>query len=77
VEFAEERRERLARAFCEYGPTSEHFLQEGRYILASQPESLIIFERLANARFHLQDTWEDRLPETMLTDMAKIWGTAL
>lgn len=77
VEFAEQWRERLERAYRDYGPTSEHFLDEGRYMLASQPESLIIFERLANASFVLQDIWEDTLPDHMLKDMAKIWGTAL
>ncbi|MFE2725432.1 hypothetical protein [Kitasatospora sp. NPDC059327] len=77
VQFAEEWRDRLQRAYQDYGPTSEHFLGEGRYMLASQPESLIIFERLANASFLLQGTWEDALPDSMLKDMAKIWGTAL
>ncbi|MGW7200402.1 hypothetical protein ACWGH9_30555, partial [Streptomyces chryseus] len=77
AEFAERFRRRIQRAYADYGPTSDHFLKHGRYMLASQPESLIIFERLANARFRLQDTWDGRLPETMLTDMAQIWGVAL
>ncbi|WP_327188281.1 hypothetical protein [Streptomyces sp. NBC_01334] len=76
--FAEDFRERLERAYADYGPTSAHFLAHGRYLLASQPESLIIFERLTNARFRLQTTWEEgELSETMLTDMASAWGTAL
>ncbi|QIK04710.1 hypothetical protein G7Z12_37715 [Streptomyces sp. ID38640] len=77
MEFAEHERERLERAYQDYGPTSEHFLEHGRYMLASQPESLIIFERLANARYMLDATWEDNLEKHLLTDMAKIWGTAL
>ena len=77
VEFAEVWRNRLERAYQDYGPASEHFLTHGRYLLASQPESLIIFERLANARFLLQDIWEAHLPENMLADMAKAWGVSL
>ncbi|MCX4834362.1 RelA/SpoT domain-containing protein [Streptomyces sp. NBC_01016] len=78
AEFTERFRERIQRNYADYGPTSAHFLQHGRYLLASQPESLIIFERLANARFRLKSTWKkSELPETMLTDMAQIWGTAL
>ncbi|ALO91220.1 hypothetical protein SHL15_9285 [Streptomyces hygroscopicus subsp. limoneus] len=78
--FAEHFRKRLERNYADYGPTSTHFLEHGRYLLASQPESLIIFERLNNvrSRFELQDAWEDsELPETMLTDMAHIWGIGL
>ncbi|KOV50844.1 hypothetical protein ADL00_42565 [Streptomyces sp. AS58] len=79
-EFAEHFRERLQRDYADYGPTSAHFLEHGRYLLASQPESLIIFERLSNvrSRFELQNAWDDsELPETMLTDMAQIWGIGL
>ncbi|MER6641056.1 hypothetical protein ABT285_36720 [Streptomyces microflavus] len=76
--FAEHFRERLKRAYTDYGPNSAHFLEHGRYLLASQPESLIIFERLTNAPFLLKSTWEDgELPESMLTDMASAWGTPL
>ncbi|MFE1056970.1 hypothetical protein [Streptomyces rochei] len=78
AEFADHYRERLERAYADYGPTSAHFLEHGRYLLASQPESLIIFERLTKARFRLQEAWrQGELPETMLTDMASAWGTAL
>ncbi|MEU6965747.1 hypothetical protein [Streptomyces chrestomyceticus] len=74
VEFAEEHRARIERAYEQYGPTSEQFLDHGRYLLVSQPESLIIFERLAHARYDLQDTWEGNLEDRLLTDMARIWG---
>ncbi|MFD7499348.1 hypothetical protein ACFV8T_45170 [Streptomyces sp. NPDC059832] len=78
AKFTERFRERIQRNYDDYGPSSAHFLEHGRYLLASQPESLIIFERLANARFRLKSTWnKSELPETMLTDMAQIWGTAL
>ncbi|MFE5688158.1 hypothetical protein [Streptomyces sp. NPDC056512] len=78
AEFTERFRERIQRNYDDYGPSSAHFLEHGRYLLASQPESLIIFERLANARFRLKSTWnKSELPETMLTDMAQIWGIAL
>jgi ppGpp synthetase/RelA/SpoT-type nucleotidyltranferase len=79
AQFAERFRERIQRAYTDYGPNSAHFLKHGRYLLASQPESLIIFERLANnARFRLRGAWDaSDLPENMLTDMAQIWGVAL
>ncbi|MEU0447520.1 hypothetical protein [Streptomyces tendae] len=78
LEFTERFRERLERNYADYGPTSAHFLQHGRYLLASQPESLIIFERLNNARFRLKRTWDrSHLPESMLADMAEIWGNGL
>ncbi|MFE4687514.1 hypothetical protein ACFRNJ_43220 [Streptomyces sp. NPDC056721] len=80
TQFAERFRERLERAYTEYGPTSALFLKHGRYLLASQPESLIIFERLSTirSRFGLQIAWKhSELPDSMLTDMAQIWGVAL
>ncbi|MFD4998600.1 hypothetical protein [Streptomyces buecherae] len=80
TQFAEDFRERLERAYTDYGPTSDHFRKHGRYLLASQPVSLIIFERLSRvrSRFELQNAWDDsELPETMLTDMAQIWGIGL
>ncbi|MEU9033186.1 hypothetical protein AB0D46_37960 [Streptomyces sp. NPDC048383] len=77
AEFAEKYRVRIQRAYADYGPTSDHFLKHGRYMLASQPESLIIFERLIHARYRLKSTWNGRLPHTMLTDMAEIWGVSL
>ncbi|MGN7136035.1 hypothetical protein [Streptomyces pseudogriseolus] len=79
TQFADRFRERIQRAYTDYGPNSAHFLKHGRYLLASQPESLIIFERLANnARFRLRSAWDtSELPDNMLTDMAQVWGVAL
>ncbi|MFH9121462.1 hypothetical protein [Streptomyces globisporus] len=75
--FAVDRRPDLERAYKDYGPASDQFLQHGRYILASQPESLIIFERLSTAKLLLQGFWSDELPESMLSDMANAWGVSL
>ncbi|MER7487778.1 hypothetical protein ABTY20_18095 [Streptomyces sp. NPDC126497] len=75
--FVEDRREDLERAYKDFGPNSDHFLRHGRYILASQPESLIIFERLSSAKLLLQGRWIDELPESMLNDMADAWGVSL
>ncbi|MEV5676462.1 hypothetical protein [Streptomyces sp. NPDC052179] len=80
TQFTERCREALEQAYAEYGPTSTLFLTHNRYLLASQPESLIIFERLSQirSRFNLQIAWKhSELPDNMLTDMAKIWGVAL
>ncbi|WP_406377095.1 hypothetical protein [Streptomyces sp. NBC_00197] len=78
VEFAERWRDRLARNYQQFGPTSDHFLEDGRYILAAQPESLIIFERLDHDSFTLVDQWnKGPFDEAMLYDMAEIWGIDL
>ncbi|MFD9786950.1 hypothetical protein ACFWYX_23735 [[Kitasatospora] papulosa] len=77
AKFAEDRRADLERAYDDYGPSSDHFLKHGRYVLASQPESLIIFERLSNAKFLLHGLWIEELPESMLNDMADAWGVSL
>lgn len=77
AQFAEYNRRQLEDAYRDYGPTSDHFLRHGRYILASQPESLIIFERLSTAKMLLRGIWEDQLPDTMLNDMAEIWSVHL
>ncbi|MFF2367834.1 hypothetical protein ACFVU0_34680 [Streptomyces sp. NPDC058122] len=74
VEFAEQYRGRIEHAYEEFGPSSEQFLEHGRYLLVSQPESLIIFERLANARHDLQESWQGNLEDRLLTDLARIWG---
>jgi ppGpp synthetase/RelA/SpoT-type nucleotidyltranferase len=77
-EFAERYRDRLTRDYVRFGPTSDHFLEDGRYILASQPESLIIFERLDYDSFTLRDLWnESAFADTMLYDLAEIWGMDL
>ncbi|WP_328447586.1 hypothetical protein OG780_12440 [Streptomyces sp. NBC_00386] len=77
AKFIDERREDLERAYKDYGSESDHFLRHGRYILASQPESLIIFERLSSSKMLLQGRWVDELPESMLNDMADAWGVSL
>ncbi|MGW5823040.1 hypothetical protein ACWFR0_42185, partial [Streptomyces noursei] len=65
-------------AYVQFGPTSDHFLEDGRFILASQPESLIIFERLDFDSFTLRDLWDEGpFAGTMLYDMAEIWGIDL
>lgn len=75
--FIDERRGDLERAYRDYGPESDHFLRHGRYVLASQPESLIIFERLSSSKLLLHGRWVDELPESMLNDMADAWGVSL
>ncbi len=78
AEFAERFHDRLERIYTDYGPTSVHAIEHGRYLLTSQPESLIIFERLTNARFGILEAWEQsELSEAWLNDLADAWGTAL
>ncbi|MGW8558094.1 hypothetical protein [Streptomyces tubercidicus] len=77
TQFAEQYRDQLEATYRHYGPTSELFLTHSRYVLASQPESLIIFERLTTAKMLLRGTWADQLSDTLLTDMAEIWSAHL
>ncbi|MFD3442775.1 hypothetical protein ACFWU3_35400 [Streptomyces sp. NPDC058685] len=76
--FTENYRDRLEQLYADYGPRGFHSREHGRYLLASQPESLIIFERLAKARFALSEAWqESELSEAWLNDLAEAWGTAI
>lgn len=52
----------------------QDYLTDDRHILMSQPESLLIFERLEVDRFALADLWRTSLPETMLESLSAIWG---
>ncbi|WP_394427419.1 hypothetical protein [Streptomyces sp. SGAir0957] len=78
--FVERYRERLARNYADYGPHSAHHVPRGRYVLARQPESLIVWELLSGVRgrFALRAAWQDsELPGSWLEDMADVWGVAL
>lgn len=55
----------------------DDYLDDARHPLISQPESLLIFERLQNDRFMLANKWGNYLPETILEGMAEVWGTPL
>ncbi|XIG72027.1 hypothetical protein C1N81_00470 (plasmid) [Streptomyces sp. SGAir0957] len=78
--FAEQYHQRLAQNYADYGPGSAHHVRQGRYVLVRQPESLIVWKLLStfHGRFRLRNAWEHSdLPETMLTDLAAVWGVAL
>jgi ppGpp synthetase/RelA/SpoT-type nucleotidyltranferase len=45
--------------------------------LLFQPEALLIFERLTSDQFQLKEAWLQSLPETLLRDLASIWGVAI
>ena len=51
------------------------YLNQDRIPLVSQPESLMVFERLENDRFRLTEHWTANLPESLLESMGEIWGT--
>ncbi|MEU6393927.1 hypothetical protein [Streptomyces sp. NPDC046939] len=78
--FAEHYGQRLARNYARYGPHSSDHVPYGRYVLARQPESLIVWEPLptVRGRFRLRAAWQaSELPESWLQDMAAVWGVAL
>lgn len=55
----------------------EDYLLDDRHPLMSQPESLLIFERIETDRFALQEHWPTTLPMSFLETMAAIWGKPL
>ena len=57
----------LARIYADY-------LADDRNPLISQPESLLVFERIEHDRFRLAERWAQVLPTGMLTQMADMWG---
>ncbi|GAA3335444.1 hypothetical protein GCM10020358_03770 [Amorphoplanes nipponensis] len=72
--FAQEMRPDLEQAFKEYGPGSTP-ANLGTYILASQPESVAIFERLTNAPRTLSQVWRNNsFPDELLEDMKGVWA---
>ncbi|WP_432980487.1 hypothetical protein [Dactylosporangium sp. CA-233914] len=71
--FVDENREQLENVYRDYGPLSS-LGQQGTYILASQPESLAIFERLTNAPMLFGQIWEEELPPELLEEMKNVWG---
>jgi hypothetical protein len=71
--FAAEMRRDLELAYRDYGPGSVP-ASLGTYILASQPESVAIFERLTNAPRALTQAWTQTLPEQLLDDMKGVWA---
>ena len=60
-------RTKLARIYADY-------LTDDRNPLISQPESLLVFERIEHDRFRLAEWWGQVLPSRMLTQMADMWG---
>lgn len=65
--FVDEHSEKLRRIYSDY-------LEDDRVPLVSQPESLLVFERLEHDRFHLAELWRENLPESLLQSMGEIWG---
>ncbi|MGH9100947.1 MAG: hypothetical protein ACRDV8_12060, partial [Acidimicrobiales bacterium] len=60
-------RDKLVRIYSDY-------LTDDRNPLVSQPESLLVFERIEHDRFQLAEQWAQVLPTGMLVQMADIWG---
>jgi ppGpp synthetase/RelA/SpoT-type nucleotidyltranferase len=66
--FINEHEDKLRRIYDDY-------LEDDRMPLVSQPESLLVFERLENDRSHLVERWCVSLPASLLESMGEIWGT--
>lgn len=73
--FAVQRRGRLEQFYRCYGPGSAR--SGDRYALVSHPASVVMCERLQNARAALLGVWGETLPREMLTGVAAAWGLPL
>ncbi len=72
-EFVDEHREELAEVYRKHIDVNA----SPRYLFLFQPESIAIFALIEERRFQLQELWQDRYPDQMLSDMAEIWGQPL
>ncbi|MFD3875356.1 hypothetical protein [Streptomyces sp. NPDC058623] len=73
--FADRHRGRLQELLRAYGPGSKP-ASHGRYMLAGQPESLIVCERMETAPFLLRARWDASLEDVLLDDLEFAWGPA-
>jgi Uncharacterized protein conserved in bacteria len=72
--FADLHKVRLENIFRDYGPNSKSGAS-GTYLLATQPESIPIFERLENAPMLFRAKWIEYMGnDDLLDDMRSIWG---
>ncbi|WP_331735353.1 hypothetical protein OG590_40295 (plasmid) [Streptomyces goshikiensis] len=71
--FAEQHRARLEELLRAYGPGSRP-AEYGRYMLAGQPESLIVCERMETVPFLLRGRWNETLEAVLLDDLELAWG---
>lgn len=55
----------------------DDYLEDDRNPLMSQPESLLVFERLENVFQRVPAVWQETLPESLLHSFASIWGTPI
>jgi ppGpp synthetase/RelA/SpoT-type nucleotidyltranferase len=70
-QFVNDNRDKLAQIY-------EQYLDDTRNPLMSQPESLMIFERLVRDRYTLVDAWlASGLPESLLESLSEIWGSPI
>lgn len=53
------------------------YLEDDRNPLMSQPESLLIFERLENNFQRVPVVWAESLPESLLRSFSETWGTPI
>ncbi|MFY1668993.1 hypothetical protein ACN27G_03390 [Plantactinospora sp. WMMB334] len=74
AEFAKRKRLDLEATYRDYGPNSEPG-RLGSYLLASQPESIAIFERLESAPRAISALWKKTdIPEDLLDQMKDLWA---
>ncbi|WSI35840.1 hypothetical protein OG206_30480 [Streptomyces sp. NBC_01341] len=74
--FAQAERERLARLYARYGPSS-HIALHGRYSLLHSPTSIAVLERLTVTPSALRAEWEHaELPPAWLTGLSSAWSAA-
>jgi hypothetical protein len=55
----------------------DDYLEDDRNPFMSQPESILIFERLAHDSDRLAERWTEVLPNALLRSLSEIWGTPI
>ena len=65
--FVQSNREKLSEIFANYQ-------EDTRHLLLSQPESLLIFERLVADSFVLRENWQTQMPIELLDGLVDVWG---
>ncbi|MDA8358314.1 MAG: RelA/SpoT domain-containing protein [Actinomycetota bacterium] len=68
--FVDRNREKLTDIFAEYA-------EDDRNPLLSQPECLLVFERLSVDPFRLAHIWDECLPPPLLRSLSAVWGAPI
>ena len=75
-QFVQERRDKIARALSDYGEGSA-YVEQFNYFLFTQPECIVIWERLENHRLALARAVRGSEIQPAVAALADVWGQSL